>query len=60
MRGCVRFLRIFLNIKLINRELKQQRFNNMKDSSGSYSNPTQIATKFNNFFANVGPMWVVV
>ena len=27
----------------------------MKDSSGSYSNPTQIATKFNNFFANVGP-----
>ena len=27
----------------------------MKHSSGSYSNPTQIATKFNNFFANVGP-----
>ena len=27
----------------------------MKDSSGSYSNPTQIATKFNYFFANVGP-----
>ena len=26
----------------------------MKDSSRSYSNPTQIATKFN-FFANVGP-----
>ena len=33
----------------------EQRFNNMKYSSGSYSNPTQIATKFNNFFANVGP-----
>ena len=30
----------------------------MKDSSGSYSNPTQIATKFNNFFANVGPSLV--
>ena len=27
----------------------------MKESSGSYSNPTQIATKLNNFFANVGP-----
>ena len=27
----------------------------MKDSSGSYSNYTQIATKFNNFFTNVGP-----
>ena len=27
----------------------------MEDSSGSYSNPTQIATKFNNFFSNVGP-----
>ena len=27
----------------------------MKDSSGSYSNYTQIATKVNNFFANVGP-----
>ena len=27
----------------------------MKDSSGSYSNSTQIATKLNNFFANVGP-----
>ena len=27
----------------------------MKDSSGSYSNSTQIAKKLNNFFANVGP-----
>ena len=31
----------------------EQRFNNMKDSL--YSNPTRIATKFNNFFANAGP-----
>ena len=41
--------------QIISKKEPEQRFNNMKDSSGSYSNPTQIATKFNNFFANVGP-----
>ena len=41
--------------QIISKKEPKQCFNNMKDSSGSYSNPTQIATKFNNFFANVGP-----
>ena len=41
--------------QIISKKEPDQRFNNMKDSSGSYSNPTPIATKFNNFFANVGP-----
>ena len=40
--------------QIISKKEPKQRFNNMKDSSGSYSNPTQIAKKFNNFFANVG------
>ena len=40
--------------QIISKKEPEQRFNNMKDSSG-YSNPTQIATKFDNFFANVGP-----
>ena len=29
-------------------------FSNMKDSSGICSDPLQIATKFNDFFANIG------
>ena len=38
--------------QILSKKEPEQRFDNMKDSSGSYSNPTQIATKFNNFFAN--------
>ena len=37
----------------------EQRFNNMKDSSGSYSNPTQIATKFNNFLLMLVLLWQI-
>ena len=39
--------------QIISKKEPEQRFNNMKDSL--YSNPTRIATKFNNFFANAGP-----
>jgi len=41
--------------QIISKREPEQHFNNMEDSSGSYSNPTQIATKFNNFLLNVGP-----
>ena len=30
-------------------------FSHMKDNTGTYSDPTQIATQFNNFFANIAP-----
>ena len=37
----------------------EQLFNHMKDSSGSYSNPTQIATKFNNFLLMLVLLWQI-
>ena len=39
--------------QVISKKEPDERFNNMID--GSYSNPSQIPTKFNNFFATVGP-----
>ena len=37
----------------------EQLFNHMKDSPGSYSNPTQIATKFNNFLLMLVLLWEI-
>ena len=41
--------------QIISKKKSEQHFSNMKDSTGVCSDPSRIATKFNNFFANIGP-----
>ena len=41
--------------QIVAKKKPERRFRNMKDSSGICSDPLHIATKFNNFFANIGP-----
>ena len=40
--------------QIIAKKKPDHHFSNMKDSSGICSDPLQIATKFNDFFANIG------
>ena len=41
--------------QVLTKKQTQQTFKTMKDSDGIYSDPNQIAMKFNNFFTNIGP-----
>ena len=41
--------------EIISKKKSKQHFRKMKDSSGICSDLSHIATKFNNFFAHIGP-----
>ena len=41
--------------QIISKKKSEQHFSNMKDSTGVCSDPSRIASNFNNFFANIGP-----
>ena len=41
--------------QVISKKKAEQNFITMKDSNGTYSDPAQIANKFNTFFTNIGP-----
>ena len=41
--------------QVIHKKQTVQRISSMKDSPDTYSDPSQIATKFNNFFTNIRP-----
>ena len=45
--------------QIISKKKSEQHFSNMKDSTGVCSDPSRIATNFNNFFANKNPLWPV-
>ena len=41
--------------QIISKQKSEQHFSSMKHSTGVCSDPSRIATNFNNFFANIGP-----
>ena len=52
-----KFLGVIIHQNLTQSKKKTEhlQLGTMKDSNGTYTDPSEIATKFNNFFINIGP-----